>query len=149
MAFPHTYPKIMQAALIELGYGSAPTSNPNNAVWPIYLYKEIQNPDNLIVVKNNESQSNGSNQHGGTFSYPQVEVRVRGLDLSTAFEKIRTLKENIDSAWFNTAFTINSTDYVVQHFNRTTDIISMGQDVSSSRRHVFTMTVNLIITPQA
>lgn len=138
-ALNHSPAKITRELLIQLGLGS------DGGTWPVYATSEPDTPDNAITVYNAAGRVQGTtNTDGEVQESHGVQVRVRSALEEAGYAKARAVAVALDAV-DRDLVTIAGSQYDVQLFDRSGDVLSLGKDPSSSRK-LFTINGVLMVT---
>ena len=132
----HSPADIVRYCLIDLSLGTLPTSSGD---WPITVTQEVEDPDNAITIFDTSGIKQGRVFGGEIQEHEGFQVRIRATDHSTGHTKANAIKEALDKSILNVGVTIGSTTYIVYSVSRRSGIFYLGQDVSSSKRVIFTI----------
>lgn len=132
----HSPADVLRRALIDLGLGSAPPATP----WPVYASSEPSSPENVITVYDTEGRDEGremilgerQERHG-------FQIRVRAGTHTEGYTKARAIAVALDEVVYMRAVSIEGIAYLIWAISRTSDVISLGTNVTSSKRQVFTI----------
>lgn len=114
--------------------------------WPVYADVEPDEPDNCITVYDTAWKGDGRAMvTGETFHHFGVQVRVRAVDHATGFSKAKAIHEAFDTQVYQNRVPLDSQVYDVHNVSGT-DVLSIGQDTSTSKRHIFTLNPTVAIT---
>lgn len=136
----HSQSEILQHLLIARGMGVTPPDEDDSVQdWPVYATVEPAEPDNVITTFDTEGLEHGremvtnvrSEDHG-------CQVRVRAIDHRTGYRKARAIAIDLDQVYQYTV-TVETSQYLVHCFTRTSDVIALGKEVPSSKRDLFTL----------
>jgi len=134
----HSPADILRYSLIALGLGADPTAV--SPTWPIYVGAEPNVPDNVITLYDTEGRSDGRmNPTGERAEHHGIQVRVRAINHTTGYAKARAIAVALDESIVLTTVTISGTTYLIHAVSRTSDVIPLGKDVSTSKRSLFTI----------
>lgn len=135
---------IVAQLLIDGGIGNEHGSN----IWPVGAAEEPSDPDNCITVFDTEPQSDGSEmvtseemQHDG------IQVRVRSSSPPVGQAKMAAIA-NFLSSVYNRDVVLDGGTYLVECLTRTSGPISLGKDVTNTKRNLFTLNLIACITPR-
>ena len=136
----HSPADVVRYCLIDLGLGTLLTDDDS---WPMTVTQEVEDPDNAITLFDTSSIKQGRIASGEIQEHEGFQVRVRATDHATGHAKINAIKEALDKSIHNVGVTIGSTTYIIYSVSRRGGIFYLGQDISSSKRVLFT--INAVI----
>lgn len=134
----HSPADLTRYLLIQLGFGTLPTTNQN---WPIMAEYEQDLPDNMMTLYTITSKDEGrvSVDDRASQTLERFQLRVRAKDHKTGWKKIDDVS-NAFNAVLNVGVVIGSSSYLVYSIVDTDDPVPAGpKDTPNSKRNVFTM----------
>jgi len=131
----------MRYLLIDLGLGTLPTDDDD---WPITVTSEVEDPDNAITLFDTSGIKHGRVFNGEIQEHEGFQVRIRATDHAVGHAKANDIKEALDKSVLNESVAIGSNTYIVYSVSRRSGVFYLGQDVSSSKRVIFT--INAIVS---
>jgi hypothetical protein len=129
---------VVARLLVDLGLGSLYNAN---LTWPVYVGVEPNVPDEVVTVFDTAGRMLGSLMTGQQQEMHGVQVRVRARTQEAGYTKCRQIAVGLDAVTLRT-ITIGGTTYLINNFNRTTDVIFLGQQKPESTRYIHV--VNLL-----
>ncbi len=136
---------ILRRVIISLSLASDPELS---SIWPCYTGTEPPTPDSLITTYDVVGRDNGRiMQDGSRAQLYGVQVRVRSITHIAGYAKCREIAVALDTQVYDTIVQIASVNFIVHSVSRSSDVMALGKDVSSSKRSIFTLNV-LIHTKQ-
>lgn len=142
----HSPADIIRYILVAGSNGTMPSAGES---WPINVSSEPDQPDNCITLYDTEGIDGGRTMNDGERQVHEgIQVKVRGTDHVVGFAKASLLASALDSIRAK-VLTIDSTTYIVHCVIRTGGVLSLGKEVTASKRSLFTInaTVSLRIKP--
>ncbi len=131
----------MRQLLVDLGEGVLPSAGGS---WPVYASQEPSTPDNAITVYGTAGLLRGRHGNDGEVQEAYgIQVRVRGVDHDTGWDKADGLAQALDKSVRLDIVTISGTQYTVYSANRRGTILNLGRDPETSRR---LFTINYVVT---
>lgn len=128
---------ILAQVLINNGLGSDPTGT---GAWPIRSAMEVSSPDNVITVYDTAGRQHGRTQPDGEIQeHYGIQVRVRATDPTTGRRKANDIRVFLSETLYNATVTIGTAQYVVHDSNGLGPVLSLGKDVSNTKRSLFTV----------
>lgn len=135
--------------IIAKGWGVNPSLS---ADWSVFSVNERQSPDNIITVYGTAGDLQGRTHVDGEMAeFPGIQVRVRSVDPVVGKMKAHTIANGFDQIYkYSVSAPYQATTgqatrvYEVQSIRRTTPVLSLGRQVGSSDRYLFT--VNALLT---
>ena len=137
----HSAADILRYAVIAGGQGTLPT---DSLAWPFFVGHLPDTPDNAICAYDTGGLPDGRLMDGETIQHPGWQLRIRATDHATAWAKVALIKAALD-AIANTAVAIGVSNYTLHSVTQTGTPISLGQEVSGTRRRE-QITVNGTLT---
>lgn len=136
-ALTHSPADVIRYLLIDEGLGTLPSVSGS---WPVYAANEPDTPDNCITVYHTSNTIHGREMTAGeTQEHEGVQIRIRSAGHNTGYVKADTIKRALDTSVSWNTVTISGTDYLVHAVHRTTGVLSLGKDLTNSRRDLFTI----------
>jgi len=141
---------VLAQALIDAGGGSSPGGS-----WPIFVWQEVDSPDNCITLYDTVGTVQGRIQSGGeVIEHPGVQIKVRSSSSALANEKIRHLQYIVDEVIRQTIVHVSDpvgtgtevSSYLIHAVSRSGTILSLGKEVSATKRTIFTLNVTISLT---
>lgn len=141
-ALDHSPAYVLSKALTALALTVEPPAEP----WPSYATKEPDLPDDCVTVYNTQGRDNGRimisgervEQHG-------IQIRVRCQDPTEGYTKANEIATSLDEDLYALHLTVGAHTYLIHCFNRTGDIIDLGEERPNSARSVYTFNGLLVI----
>lgn len=150
--------EIVQALLVLLNLATLPPRNSlaSNRDWPVFATVEPNEPDNCLTVYDTSNQYDGrSMKTGENWVHYGVQVRVRGVDHPTAYQKAYTiyqaLLQNVggqngpSAVAISSNPSVNSNNYLIGSLVKVRGPYSLGQDTPKSKRRLFTINALLVL----
>ena len=139
----HSPAEVIRNLLVAKGAGTMPTASGS---WPIYHSLEPDLPDKVITVYNETGIKQGRTQIDGEVQEKHgIQIRVRSSNERNGYKKARQLADLVDKQVRQDLITLanvetagNST-YRVVCISRVGDVISLGTELSATKRHLFTL----------
>jgi hypothetical protein len=136
----HSPAAVLRQLLIDIGVGTS------QGTWPIKVDNEPDAPDDCITVYNTSGGIDGRNQISGEgLEHPGVQVRVRSSNPTTGWQKIKAIAVVLDQSIHLDAVTIDSSSYIVYAVTRAGSPLSIGSDVSKTKRRLFTLNAKMAL----
>lgn len=132
----HSPADIMRYLLIDLELGTLPTDSED---WPISVTQEVEDPDNAITLFDTSGTRQGRVFGGEIQEHEGFQVRIRATSHPIGQTKANAIKEALDKSILNVQVAIEGTTYIVHSVSRRSGIFYLGQDVTSSKRVIFTI----------
>jgi hypothetical protein len=134
----HSPADIVRNLLVSLGLGTYPTDPPGT--WPIYATVEPSLPDNCITVFDTGSTSSGRiHTSGEQQEHHGIQIRIRSTTHIVGYPRARALAIAIDENIYQEVVAIENTTYLVHCINRVGDVISLGKEVPTTKRNLYTI----------
>lgn len=134
----HSPADIVRKLLVDAGQGVA--SDNTSTDWQCFASGEPSNPDNCITVYDTEGTSDGRHMVNGQLQYHYgIQLRIRGIDHKTGYDKAQTLRTWISEACYLATVSIDSSRYLVHAITHIGQVIALGKDVPRSKRNLFTI----------
>jgi hypothetical protein len=151
MPLEHTPAHIIQAHLLTVsGLGVNPATNRRDD-WPIYrsrMPEAVEIKDNAIAVVDTGGTTDGRlHQTGETVEHPGIQISVRAKNEQVGFLKATSLAAALDNIR-RVIIDIDGVEYKIQSANRTSPVLSLGQEVEKTRRWMFSLNAILTITKE-
>lgn len=133
----HSPAQIIRQVLIDLGLGSA------SGAWPVYYSEEPDRPDNVITVYDTQGRDFGSYQvTGERVEHHGISVRIRAATYAIGWKKARAIAVALDESIHVHSLVLEDAAYCVHATNRTSAVVSLGEEEATSRR---LFTVNAVV----
>lgn len=146
-ALSHSPADIVRYLLVNLSRGSLPE---DEAAWPIYVSQEPDHPDSCITVYDTSGIIEGRAQISGEIQeHYGIQIKVRAASPTVAYAKISEVNNWIDKSVRNNLVTIESSQYLVYAITRKGGILSLGKELSSSKRNLYTVNAIVSLVPVA
>lgn len=141
----HSPADIIRHLLVGLNVGTMPSAGEN---WPIHMAEPDQ-PDNCITMYDTEGRDFGRIRGGERQVMEGFQVKVRGVDHKTGYDKSNDIAQIMDTGVGNSTLTIDGTTYIVHTISRTSGVLILGKEIALSKRNLFTINavVSLRIRP--
>jgi hypothetical protein len=131
--------EVLQQLFVNLGLGVLRSAHPESD-WPIYVTLMADVPDNAICVHETAAQLDGRMMATGELlEHKGFQVMVRAKTHEAGFAKAEAFRIAMDQSVHNNTVILGSHIYGVQSITRRSGILSLGRDVSSSERQLFTI----------
>lgn len=138
----HSPADIVRRLLIALGLGADPPSSS----WPIFAAHEPDLPDNCITVYDTAGVAQGRSMISGElFGTSGFQVRVRAKDHTTGWTKADAIQTDMAKAVYQEVVTISGTRYLVHAIVKIGDVLALGTESPTSKRHVFTINAQAVL----
>ena len=143
----HSPADIVRYLLIALARGSLPE---DEAAWPIYVSQEPDTPDSCITVYDTSGILEGRAQVSGEIQeHYGIQIKVRAASTTVAYAKISEVNNWIDESVRNNLVIIDSSQYLVYAITRKGGILSLGKELSASKRNLYTVNAIVSLVPVA
>lgn len=132
---------IIYQLLVNLELGSV------EGEWPISVGLLPDTPDEAICVYDTAGRPDGRLMSTGErIDHPGIQIRVKGKDYPTVYQKIKTIATTLDrQAAVSIAFSEEEA-YIIDNVSRTGDILPVGiEEVDGRRCHHFTLNATLTL----
>lgn len=146
----HSPEHIIRDLLVTLGLGTDPD---DDGSWPMFVSQEPNAPDSVITVTGTSSRLQGRFQKTGeTQEHYGFQLQVRDANHKDGSKKANELVVALDESIKRNDVTIEdvvgtgSSTYRVYAVTRTTGVLSLGKDVATSKRNLFT--INAVVSLQ-
>ena len=147
LALSHSPADIIRYLLVDLARGSLPE---DETTWPIYVSQEPDSPDSCITLYDTSGILEGRAQISGEIQeHYGIQLRVRAASPTVAYSKISELNSWIDECVRNNVVTIESSQYLVYAITRKGGILSLGKELSASKRNLYTVNAIVSLVPVA
>ena len=131
--------EIIQQLLVDLGLGVLRSAHPTSD-WPVYATLMADIPDKAICVHDTEAQLDGRKMvDGENLEHKGFQVMVRAPLHEDGFAKAEAIRIALDQTVYSNVVTLGSHTYNVHSVTRKGGILSLGRDVGSSDRQLFTI----------
>lgn len=138
MADLFTHPVAQIVSRLLIGLGVAVTRTSSLPSWSISVNSEEDAPDDVITVYDTGARSWGRSQTtGDQLSHPAVQIRVRGRDQKTAYDRAKLIATKLDRNVNHVSVTVGSSTYCVQSISRVPGILFFGKESETSQRRIF------------
>lgn len=138
----HSPADVLQSLVVAAGWATDPSLNQE---WPIFVASEPVEPDDCITVYDTQGTDDGAALvNGERQEHYGIQVRVRASDPQEGYRTANALAIHLDSIMSYTAVTVATTNYRLTSWTRTTSIIPLGKEASTSKRSLFTF--NALVT---
>ncbi len=140
-----TSPASILAAYIIDGLEDMSDGN-SGGTWPLFISAM---PDSVNVkedcgaVYNTTGFKDGRLMEGQVIQHYGVQLKIRSEDHDTGWAKAEAIASSLDAV-YNTLITKDEVEFVLKNISRTSPVISLGLEVGTSRKNLFT--VNFILT---
>lgn len=139
----HSPAEIIRDLLVTLGLGTDPA---DSGSWPIFVSREPDTPDSVITIYDTTPRLQGRSSPGGiTQEHYGIQVRIRDASPRGGWVKANALVVALDQTIALDDVTIEDEDgtglstYKVYTVSRTGGILSLGKQIDSSKRNLFTI----------
>lgn len=114
--------------------------------WDLFVNNEPESPDNTITIYDADGLMNARLQHTGEFDEnPGIQIRVRSAEYAEGWVIANAIKKVLDENVYDNVVAVEGGgDFVVETFNRSTNVLSIGHE-SESQRWVFTLNGTAVI----
>lgn len=136
----HTPAEILRAALEGLGAVAAYNATP----WPCFVDHMPPTPDECVCVYRTTGTKDGRLMAGATIRHPGFQIRVRGMDHRTTWERAALIQTALDSIK-NTAIVLDGENYTITAATQTGDALDNGQEPEAARRNIITINGTLTL----
>lgn len=134
----HSTADVIAELLVDLGLGTIYNGS-TTVAWQIAINREPDKPDNMITVFDTAGKDNGRIMvNGERQENPGIMIKVRASSNTVGFVKAQTIATTLD-AQTNSNASISASNYIIHTVNRTTNVLSLGQDKPNSRREIFSV----------
>ena len=138
----HSPADVLRRILIDLGHGTSPS---DEGTWPISVGVELDSPDNTITLYDTVGKQNGRLMTSGERQEkPGIQVRVRAVSHVVGYTRAQLIATQMATNIYLISIKLDSTTYEVWSVSRTTNVLALGRETPTSKRHLFT--VNAIMT---
>ena len=119
----------------QIGYflGDSP-QNPHNLDWAISVSYEPDNPNLMITIYDTGAEMMSKTFSGSQNEGESVQIRIRSLDYSTGYAKIREIRDYLNSKGKTY---ISGENYRYENFVQITGILPLDKD--ERKRFLFTV----------
>lgn len=132
----HSPADILAQLIVDLGKGTDPTAG---GAWPVFVAGEPTAPDNAITVYDTTPQDDGRSMiDGEMLGHFGFQVRVRGTTHSVAYVKAEAVRVALEESVYDRTVHRDGSTYLV-HCVAKTNFLSIGKDVPTSKRSLFTI----------
>ena len=146
-ALGHSPADIVRYLLVDLSRGTLPE---DETTWPIYVSQEPDSPDSCITVYDTSGILEGRAQISGEIQeHYGIQIKVRAASPTVAYTKIAEINSWIDESVRNNSVTIESSQYLVYAITRKGGILSLGKELSASKRNLYTVNAIVSLVPVA
>lgn len=136
----HPQCQIIAKALISQAIGTAPSAKKDWLVASSYM---SDSPDNQITVYDTTPRGDGRLMSGPSIEHPGIQVRVRGRDYLSGWNKIKEIRDYFDTIHnLVVSFGVGDTE-TIQSISQG-GIIHVGRD-ETENREVFTLNAALTL----
>lgn len=143
----HSPADIVRYLLVDLARGSLPEDETD---WPIFVSQEADHPDSCITLYDTSGILEGRAQISGEIQeHYGIQIRVRAANSTIAYAKISEINAWIDESVRNNLVTIEGSQYLVYAITRKGGILSLGKEVSASKRNLYTVNAIVSLVPVA
>ncbi len=133
----HSPADIVRYLLIDKSLGTLPS---DGGSWPIFADGEPDAPDSVITVYNMAGRLGGRTQvDGEQQEHPGIQIRIRDPDSRGGGTKARAIAIALDESIRLDNVTIGDNVYKVYAISRIGSVLSLGKEVPSSKRNLFTI----------
>jgi hypothetical protein len=131
--------EVLQQLLVDLGLGVLRSAHPTSD-WAVYVTLMADVPDNAICIHNTAPQLDGRMMSTGeVIEHKGFQVMVRATTHEVGFAKIEAIRIAVDETVYKNTVVVGSHSYGVHSITRRGGILSLGRDVGSSERQLFTL----------
>ena len=139
----HPVDQVIVQALVDNTLGTLPSADDT---WPIFYDHLPDSPDDAVLVSPTESVIQSKSMIDGELQERLgVQILVRGDKGAESFNKTQALAINLDQLVRQTV-TIDTTDYLIHSFRRTSGILKLGPDKEDGRRKLFSFNGTVSVT---
>lgn len=143
---------IIAQLLVELRQGVAVDQlNWASQVWPVFVSKEPNQPDNAITVQNTQGTDHGRLAYDGSLQqHFGIQIMVRCRDNPTGWRKTNDVRNTLAQSVYREVVTMpdSGLSYLVHAVARIGQVLDLGWDGSTSKRHLFTVNMQTAIDLQ-
>ena len=141
----HSPADIFRYLLIQAGYGILPVVG-SLTDWPVTADTELDQPDNIIAVTNTQGETYGRiHVTGEQPEHFGIQIKVRSSLSTTGWTKANAIAVGMDQLLSFNSVTIGSNEYHVKQVTRKGSVLSLGREIPSSRRFLFTLNSVVVI----
>lgn len=144
----HSPADVIRHLLIGLGLGTNPA---DGEAWPVYVSSEPDRPDSVITTYDTSGRLNGRTQVDGEVQeHHGIQIRVRDANPAAGFKKANEIAIALDETVYLDTVAIEDvvgtgvSRYLVWNVSRVSGIFSLGKDVETSKRNLFT--INAVVS---
>lgn len=142
----HSPAKILAALLINLDVAADPPARP----WPVFVGNEPTDPDDCLTLYDTTGfMAARSMIDGELVEWAGWQLRVRAVTQQTGFVKATALRRTMSEDILTVAVALDGTTYLVHCLNRFSGVISLGKDVTNSKRYLFTLNGTMAVSRAA
>lgn len=130
--------EVLRRVLIGLGVAADPPALP----WPLYRGNEPSDPDNCLTIYDTMGTQDGRAMYDGeAYEHPGFQLRIRSLKHGTGHAKASELRHALAERIHMVAVGVSGSavTYLLHSVNRIGGVMSLGQDVPSTKRYLFTI----------
>lgn len=139
----HSPADVARWALVQAGAGTDPTLSTLQE-WPIFTDRENDAVDDCITIYNTAGKVQGRTHNDGEMQLQHgVQVRIRSTDPKSGHTRSRFVAEIMDKTIYDAIVDIDTSQYRLHAFTRTTDVIPLGKEVGSTKRNLFTINATI------
>lgn len=137
--------EVIYQALIDLGLGEESSGD-----WTTFIGFLPDLPDKAICVYDTVGGDDGRVMISGErIIHPGIQIRVRGVDYKTTYEKIDEIAKALDGVVRLTVAPSSEDTYTLHNVSRKSPIIPAGVDeMDARRRHHFTINVEVTLSSE-
>lgn len=131
---------IIRQLLIDLGLGAAVGD------WTTYVSFLPSDPEKALCVYDTVGRIDGRlMQTGEQIEHPGIQIRVRGADYVTTWEKAKAIALALDAVNQNLVSISSDETYTINNVSRSGPVIPLGMEVEGTARH-YHFTINAVLT---
>lgn len=130
--------EVLRRVLIGLGVAADPPALP----WPLYRGLEPADPDDCLTVYDTQGTQDGRSMFDGeAYEHPGFQLRVRARRHGAGHAKASELRHALAERIHMVAVGVSGSGvtYLLHSVNRIGVVMSLGQDVPTSKRYLFTI----------
>lgn len=138
----HSPADILQSLAVANGWVTDPSLNQK---WPGYVASEPIEPDDCVTFYDTQGMDDGVfNVSGQRQEHYGVQVRVRATDPQAGYVQANKVAVGMDGVNAYAGVTVDGSRYKVTSITRTTGVLPLGKELTTSKRSLFTF--NALVT---